>query len=422
MYPLRTIRRTLAGIIRAREWWEYKLVPILAAFYATALALEVPVYALWPAAVTVLLALIPGAAYVSLINDLTDRKDDLASGKPDPLAGRGPTTGGILVALSVAAGLVFAYLWRHDRLLQAVYLAAWLAFSLYSLPPFRWKARGLFGVLCDASGSNLFPTLVAVALAFRGAHRAPDPGWLFAVGAWAFANGIRGILWHQLTDLENDRRAGVRTFAERRTPRVTIFLGTWIAFPAEVAALAAMLWRLRSESPAALLALYALIASWRVSRWKLNAVIVTPKPRYFIVLHEYYGVHLPFALLAASAARHPSDLVVMAAHFLLFPGQAFQALRDAARLVEQFSKELVPEVVRAVRRVLRLGSQEVRLPPEGPHEVIGGRDRTLPGPWTQTLEDSDGPAEPAGGGATNEESGAAPTESGADGQGRESPR
>ena len=30
-------------VSRGREWWEYKLAPIFAAFYATALTLRVPV-------------------------------------------------------------------------------------------------------------------------------------------------------------------------------------------------------------------------------------------------------------------------------------------------------------------------------------------------------------------------------------------
>src|SRR6185436_15915732 len=168
------IRRRLAEVIRAGEWWEYKLAPIFAAFYATALTLRVPVISRWSAALTILLALVPGAAYVSVINDLTDRADDLAAGKPNRLAGRSRGLAALLVCVPVAAGLVFAVLWRHDVLLLPLYLAAWLAFSLYSLPPFRWKTRGILGVIADASGAHLFPTLVAVVLTYREAARPVD--------------------------------------------------------------------------------------------------------------------------------------------------------------------------------------------------------------------------------------------------------
>lgn len=319
--------------MRAGEWWEFKLAPILAAFYATALMLQLPVAPLWRTALTILLALVPGAAYVSVINDLTDRDEDLAVGKPNRMAGRSRGYAAALIAITAGAGLAFCLLWRRDTLLLSLYLAAWVAFSLYSIPPFRWKTRGIFGVLCDAGGAHLFPTLVAVVLTFRDADRPVSVPWVAAVGAWAFANGIRGILLHQLTDLEHDRQAGVRTFAQRHPPAVTVRLGTFIVFPIEVAALAALLWQMRSTWPIAALAGYALIALLRVMQWRKNAVIVAPKPRSMIVLHEYYDAWLPTAVLVASALRHPLDFVVLGLHLLVFPARVRQVLRDAHALL-----------------------------------------------------------------------------------------
>jgi 4-hydroxybenzoate polyprenyltransferase len=328
----RVIERPLADTVRAGEWWEFKLAPIFAAFYATALTLQLPVSSLWRTALTILLALVPGAAYVSVINDLTDRDEDLEAGKPNRLAGRSRGYAAVLIAITVAAGLVFCFLWRRDTLLLSLYLAAWLAFSLYSLPPFRWKTRGILGVLCDASGAHLFPTLVAVVLTFRHADRPVNAVWLLTVAAWAFATGIRGILLHQLEDLEADRHAGVRTFAQRHPPAVTARLGTFITFPIEIAALAAMLWQLRSAWPLAALAGYVLLAVLRVVRWRKNTVIVMPKPRSMILLHEYYDAWLPIAVLFASALRHPLDVIVLAVHLLVFPTRVLQVLKDAHAL------------------------------------------------------------------------------------------
>jgi 4-hydroxybenzoate polyprenyltransferase len=322
----------LTEVVRAGEWWEYKLAPIFAAFYATALTLQVPVSSLWRAALLLLLALVPGAAYVSVINDLTDREEDRAAGKPNRLAGRSRFYAAALVAISVMAGLAFCFLWRGDALLLSVYLAAWLAFSLYSLPPFRWKTRGILGVLCDASGAHLFPTLVGVVLAFREAGRPVSVAWILAVAAWTFGNGVRGILWHQLTDLEHDRHAGVRTFAQRHAPAVAVRLGTFVAFPVEVAGLAAMLWQMRSAGPVVALLAYAVVAALRMWHWRINAVIVAPKPRFLIVLHEYYDAWLPIALLLTAGTRHPGDLFVLAVHLALFPVRAGRVVRDGGKL------------------------------------------------------------------------------------------
>jgi len=331
----RSIRKHLESI-RAAEWWEYKLVPIFAAFYGTALLLEVPVSTLWPAALTVLLSLVPGAAYVSVINDFTDRDDDARAGKPNRLTGRSGWYVALLLGLTSSAGLVFVYLWRGDRLLLSAYLAAWLAYSLYSLPPFRWKARGILGVVADASGAHLFPTTVAVVLAFRGAGREIDVRWLTAVALWSLAYGFRGILWHQLIDVENDRKSSVRTFVERHSPMLAARIGTFVAFPLEMLALLAMLIMLKSPLPYLLLGFYALLVWLRVRSWQMNIVIVMPRPRFLIFLHEYYDVFLPFAILVASSLRHPSDWIAVAIHLILFRRRPLQSLDDAVRLFRMY--------------------------------------------------------------------------------------
>src|SRR4029077_12941145 len=100
---------------------------------------------------------------------------------------------------------------------MASYVGVWAAFSLYSIPPFRLKGRAALGLIADASGAHLFPVLVAALLALRARGDGLDPTWVAACGAWAFAFGLRGILWHQLFDIDNDRKAGVHTFAVRHS-------------------------------------------------------------------------------------------------------------------------------------------------------------------------------------------------------------
>jgi 4-hydroxybenzoate polyprenyltransferase len=295
----------------------------------------VPVHSLWREALLLLLSLAPGAAWVSLLNDLTDREDDLRAGKRNHMVGRSPLAIAFLLGITMAAGVAFCILWRDDLLLLALYLAAWIAFGLYSVPPFRLKTRGLSGVLCDASGSNLLPTLVGVTLVFRAAGRTPDVAWFVAVGTWALANGVRGILWHQLTDHDNDVAAGVRTFAERHSPALTVRLGTYFVFPLEILAMAATLWMIGSISPILALAVYV---GWQVirrRRWRINIVIVKPKPEFRIAMHEFYDTFLPLSLLVASAVRHPADLTALAVHLLLFPRRLMQLMRELHQLLRE---------------------------------------------------------------------------------------
>lgn len=326
----------VAGTIRAGEWWHYKLVPILAAFVATLVMLRAPVAPAWAEAAALLFAIAAGAVFVSLLNDITDVEEDARAGKANRMAARPMVFRIVALSAPVAVGILFLFLWRDDPALAGAYLAAWVAFTLYSVPPFRLKVRGAAGVLADACGAHLFPTLVAMLVAFRAAERPVDPLWLAAGGAWALGYGVRGILWHQLSDRPNDRVAGVHTFAERHSPRLAIRIGLWAAWPLEAAGLAVLLWSSGTLLPIWFLGGYLLLVLWRVHSWKMTAVIVAPKPDYLILMHEYYDVFLPLALLIASSARHPQDLVVLAVYLALFPRRPLHTSGDIGKLIRLF--------------------------------------------------------------------------------------
>jgi hypothetical protein len=315
----------LSGTLRAAQWWDYKLVPILSIFYATAVVRDVSIASIWPSLIALLLAIAPGAAYVSIVNDVTDRADDLRAGKTNRLADKPSWLLALLLAAPLAVGMVFSLLWRDDPPLMAAYLCAWVAFSLYCVPPFRLKTRGLLGVIADASGAHLFPTLVAALLSLRAAGEAIDPIWIAALAAWAFGCGLRGILWHQLHDLETDRLRHSRRTAGR--------LAACVALPLEAIGLAVLLWQMRAVLPVAFLLLYAAFAALRHKLWNVMVVIAAPRERYAILGQEYYGLLLPVAILMSSALHHPLDCAVLVAHLLVFPVPAVTLARQAPQLL-----------------------------------------------------------------------------------------
>jgi hypothetical protein len=288
--------------------------------------------------------IVPAAVYASVINDLTDLEDDLAFGKPNRLAGRSPLLGPTLIILTLGALAVISYSWRHNGVLLSLYVAVWLAFSLYSLPPFRLKKRGFLGILSCASGEHLFPTLVAVMLAFREAQRPDNSVWLMIVGTWAFANGVRAILWHQLTDIDADHAVGARTFAARHW-RWAMLGGTWVAFPTELLAFTAMLVQMRSWWPVAAVGAYVPLVALRIRWWRTRYVIVAPKPGFLFLMSEVNIVLLPIAILVASALRHRGDWIVLGVHFLIFPANA----ADASRATLNFARTALNATVKLAR-------------------------------------------------------------------------
>ncbi|HKO62444.1 MAG TPA: UbiA family prenyltransferase [Pyrinomonadaceae bacterium] len=314
--------------------------PIFAVVYATAFILQIPIASLWPLLVLILVALVPGAAYVSVINDLTDIEDDLKSGKKNRLIGKSRTFLVFILSLCILPGLAVAFYWRNDALLVSLYLAAWVAFSLYSIPPARLKSRGVLGLLADASGAHLFPTLLVIVLVFRWQQDPLDLFWLGSVAVWSLNHGLRGNLWHQLDDLRNDEQVGIRTFARSHKIAWLHGLGNFVIFPIELAAFTLMLWRVRSQLAVAFLCIYALLELSRKGLWKMNLVVVAPRDRYSIAMLEYYEVFFPLALLLSSSIQHLRDTLILVAHLLLFPRRAIQIVKDIGKLVKDGVREL----------------------------------------------------------------------------------
>jgi len=246
-----------------------------------------------------------------------------------------------VLACCILPGIVVSLYWRDDPLLLSLYLAAWVAFSLYSIPPVRLKIRGVLGLLADASGAHLFPTLLVVGLVYRWRGDTVDLLWFASVAAWSLSYGLRGNLWHQLSDLHNDEQAGLRTFARRHKIARLHRLGNFVIFPVEVAAFAFMLWRAGSQLAVAFLCFYVLLEWSRKKLWEMNLVVVVPRDRYSIVMLEYYEVFFPLALLMSSSRQNPADALVVVAHLCFFPQRAGQVLKDIIKLAKQAVHRLI---------------------------------------------------------------------------------
>lgn len=151
--------------VRGSEWWDYKITSILGTVYATSFLYQIPLAALFPFFFFLLAALIPGASYVSLLNDLTDLKEDKLAGKRNRLEGKSKTYSLTLIFACLAVGLVISFFLSKTSLL--LYCCAWIVFTLYSLPPIRLKKRGILGVIADALGAHVFPQVFAISRSLR---------------------------------------------------------------------------------------------------------------------------------------------------------------------------------------------------------------------------------------------------------------
>lgn len=316
-------------IIRSAEWWEYKLPPLLAIGYATALKADGSLTAVIPHLLFLLFSLIIGAIYVSIINDITDIKVDAASNKKNRMAGVNPAIRWIFPAIPLLAGGLCAYHLYPDRLSIVLYLIPWISFSLYSIPPVRLKNRGIWGVFADACGSHVFTSLLMISSISFVTKQTMDWLWFISTGIWALCYGMRGILWHQFYDRKNDIQAKMNTYAVKVEPKdfrkkeVLIFI-------IEMLAIVIMLFSIQQVLAVAFLLLYLLVAFSRSKHlFYAPVLIIAPEGKpYHILMADFYQVFLPLSLLITAAITQPYAWIVLTVHFILFPQKTLTALKD----------------------------------------------------------------------------------------------
>lgn len=323
-------------IARSGDWWEYKIPPLLAVGYATVLLSAVSMFSAALHLLLLLAALMVGAIYVSIINDITDIDEDLASGKANRISKIPARFRWILPALCLLAGVGFTYTFSADKLTVFLYLMAWISFSLYSIPPVRLKKRAGWGVIADASGAHLFTSLFMVSGVCFFTGQNINWIWFTSVGVWALCYGLRGILWHQFSDRENDINAGVRTFATLVEPQ-RFKVNALLLIVVELIAFAVMLTVNFHLITWVFLAIYVLMVLDRKRKFSMEIITVISPPGkpYQILMGEFYQIFFPLALLIIAAFHDPFSWIILLVHVLLFPKNIILIITNILELIRQ---------------------------------------------------------------------------------------
>lgn len=254
-------------------------------------------------------------AFGYLINDYSDREEDLRAGKHKAVCSvPAPLTVAALVMLALAGLFLAAVPASFSPTALALAAATYLLGASYSIPVLRLKERGVWGVVCSSFAQRGTPILVA-GLLF-------DLPWV-VIFDWvllSFLNGLRYILVHQMMDRENDEITGTRTFARDHAVR-SLRRGVDALLVIEVVLLVpSVLVPLWEVSPAAVaLALFA----YAIVTWLLVGVFVRVFGKRDVLytfdlmpLEALLNVIVPCAGCLALSGFSPVYLL-MAALFLL---------------------------------------------------------------------------------------------------------
>ena len=200
-------------LVRVQNWWDKLLHLAGSAFllwiYSGRIRVDVIGFFVYLAAVVCLLM----GGYT--MNDAADLPQDTAVGRRN-MPQRMHSFIISLAALMTSLILICAI--TSEMLPGVITVATILIGVEYSLPPMRFKERGIWGVIVGSATQKpaiflIFVTIICVW------------NWLSAVlTVWLFCGGMLGMLGHQILDYHNDLTSGVRTFVVRHGPRLAMLL------------------------------------------------------------------------------------------------------------------------------------------------------------------------------------------------------
>lgn len=315
------------------------MAPLAALGYATALYTGTSVLSLIPGLLVVVVSAMFGAAYVSVLNDFTDIDEDLAAGKHNRQSKLTPGQRRLLLTASTVPGFIFLIFFYRDSLPALFYFLAGISFTLYSTPPFRLKNKGVWGVVADASGAHLFPTLTIAASVFYFAGQKADAVWMVAAGVWAFAYGLRGILWHQFSDRMHDTESGTATYAVKRE-----IYNFWIIaksiLAVEVIALCVLLVYINKPLVWLVFVLYIIGVAIARAFFNIRVIAILPVPgRNYIFLNTFYQLFWPLAVLLVVALQQPGTWWLVLLHLVLFPKNILSGIGLGRRVAGRLSAQ-----------------------------------------------------------------------------------
>jgi 4-hydroxybenzoate polyprenyltransferase len=318
----------LFTIIRSNEWWEYKFPPILAIAYMIAFYSGAPAANLYPLLIFTLLSLLTGAVYVSILNDITDIKDDAKAAKINRMAGLSLNKKLVFLIIPILLAAIIIFVLRKNIFAASMYALSYVCFTLYSAPPFRFKKKGYAGIFADAAGSQFFPALFVAAYLSSSLLCIISLHQYLLIGIWSLCFGLRGILWHQFHDMDNDKRSGTQTVVRLWSDKTTGIAGV-VIIGIEIISVVLLLINFKIVIAFYSLAVYFLYLCLSRFKWQVRLIILIPVATdYTIVLNEYYQVFLPVSILLSLSFQHPVFLCYLAIHLILFPKNTWRIIKN----------------------------------------------------------------------------------------------
>jgi len=197
---------------RAEDWWVGKASLLVGLVYLFSICFSIPFDAFWWYSLWSILTIIGFASFGYLVNDYFDQEKDALVGKKNYLLGK-PTS--LKIAYCLIALLLLSAPWfflPHDRITYLLIFLQLVSYFIYSIPPLRFKERGIPGLVVDTLYAHAIPTLLAAYTYTLIAGQKPQIIFFGLLFCWQSCVGIRNVLLHQQNDLASDKKSNTNTF------------------------------------------------------------------------------------------------------------------------------------------------------------------------------------------------------------------
>jgi len=273
------------------------------------------------------------AAIGYIINDFFDQAPDRISGKSN-FFDQAPIKSLSITALALSLGTAAWLLLPLEPSTISLLLLEVVLLVIYSAPPFRLKNHAV-GVLADALYSRVVPVLTVLSLG----DVLPLPS-LLLVSIWMLLAGIRNILLHQISDVENDALANeqtaVLTIGIQRAKRLEPYFLLPLEFLLSIIALVML--SNHTSYIHLTLPLFLVLTLIRFKIWQPeHQSQAIWKERVLFLPNNFYEDVLPIGLLVVLSITNPSFWPLVGAHLLIFPHSSQKIFRDFVSIVSEMT-------------------------------------------------------------------------------------
>lgn len=213
--------------LRIQFWWQSKIGFLLSLIYLLLFLYNISFSNAIAPLILFLCTSIGFGAVGYYINDYFDIVPD-AIGAKNNWVSKYRFKHHFIVQLFSAMLIVAPWIWLPLDKYSALYMCMEVAlFFLYAAPPFRWKERGVLGIVVDSLYAYTVPFLLAEHTFALVSNHASLLLIFAPINLWLLIVGIRNIIIHQKKDLLSDQLSHTQTWVrEKATTEITSTLNT----------------------------------------------------------------------------------------------------------------------------------------------------------------------------------------------------